>query len=586
MADAGEVRYKARVDDSSIDKDMDKVGSKISAKSVAVGMLTSDALKGVGRAVVDFSKQAISEGSQLEQSIGGIETLFGAGGKSVEEYAASVGKSVDEAKTDYEQLMTAQNLALENANKAYQTAGLSANDYMQTVTGFAASLKQSVKDETEAAKIADMAVIDMADNANKMGSDMSSIQSAYQGFAKQNYTMLDNLKLGYGGTKEEMQRLLDDAQKLTGVEYNINNLSDVYKAVHAIQEELGITGTTAEEASETVSGSFASMESSFHNLLGAMATDGDVEATMQQLIDSVGVYLGNLIPMAGNVLENLFTSLGTLLQEHGPEMIAKGVEIVGNLIKGMADNLPAVMTGAVDLITTLLTSLAENLPQLITSGMDLVLSLVSGIVENLPKVGMAAVQIIGQVISGIFKQLPTILEKGIQIVAKLVEGVIFAIPDMLLGIQNLLDQAKQKFMSLDWKQIGKDIITGIVNGVKAAASELYEAMKDLAGNALETAKEKLRINSPSKVFRDEVGESIPEGMALGITENSDMVTDALDDMTGGLADHAHSLTAGIGQDFSYHGSTSIEVPVMLDGREIARGTAVYTDQQLAWESRG
>ena len=195
MADAGEVRYRASVDDSQVDGDMNKVGSKITAKAVAIGTLTADALKAVGSAFVNFAKQAVAEGSDLEQSIGGIETLFGAGGKSAEEYAKSVGKSVEESKADYEQLMQAQTLALENADKAYKTAGLSANDYMQTISGFAASLKQSVENETEAAKIADMAVIDMADNANKMGTDMSSIQTAYQGFAKQNYTMLDNLNI-------------------------------------------------------------------------------------------------------------------------------------------------------------------------------------------------------------------------------------------------------------------------------------------------------------------------------------------------------------------------------------------------------
>ena len=195
MADAGEVRYRASVDDSQVDGDMDKVGSKITAKAIAIGTLTADALKAVGSAFVNFAKQAVAEGSDLEQSIGGIETLFGAGGKSAEEYAKSVGKSVEESKADYEQLMNAQSIALENADKAYKTAGLSANDYMQTISGFAASLKQSVENETEAAKIADMAVIDMADNANKMGTDMASIQTAYQGFAKQNYTMLDNLNI-------------------------------------------------------------------------------------------------------------------------------------------------------------------------------------------------------------------------------------------------------------------------------------------------------------------------------------------------------------------------------------------------------
>lgn len=586
MADAGEVRYKAGVDDSQVDSDMEKVGSKISGAAGGIAKAVGVAFLAVGAAVGAAVKMGVEEGSQLEQSIGGIETLFGAGGKSAEEYARSVGKSVEETKADYEQLMQAQTIALENADKAYKTAGLSANDYMQTVTGFAASLKQSVENETEAAKIADMAVIDMADNANKMGTDMASIQTAYQGFAKQNYTMLDNLKLGYGGTKEEMQRLLEDAEKLTGVEYDIDNLADVYSAIHVIQEELGITGTTAAEASETVSGSFSTMEAAFHNLLGAMATDGDVDTAMQNLVDSVGVYLGNLIPMAQNVLTNLFTAVGQLITQHGPEMITKGVEMLTNLISGISSSIPQVLTTITQLLLSLIAAIQQNLPQLVQSGMQLVGSLAEGLVNNVPAIIGAIASLIMSLLGEIINHLPEILAKGAEIVGKLAEGLISAIPTILAGIADLLGQAKDAFLNTDWASIGKSIIDGVINGIKNAASSLISSMKNLASDALKAAKEKLGINSPSRVFRDQVGESIPEGMALGIKQHKGMVTDAVDDMSTGLADRARSLTANIGQDFSYHGSTSIEVPVNLDGREIARGTAVYTDQQLAWESRG
>lgn len=585
MADAGEVRYRATVDDSQVDGDMQKVGSKITAKAVAIGTLTADALKAVGSAFVDFAKQAIAEGSELEQSIGGIETLFGAGGKSAEEYAKSVGKSVEESKADYEQLMQAQTLALENADKAYKTAGLSANDYMQTVSGFAASLKQSVQDETEAAKIADMAVIDMADNANKMGTDMASIQTAYQGFAKQNYTMLDNLKLGYGGTKQEMQRLLDHAKELTGIEYNIDNLADVYNAIHVVQEELGITGTTAKEASETVSGSFATMEASFHNLLGAMATNGDVETAMAQLVESAGVYLGNLIPMAKNVMTNMFNAIGQMIQQHGPEMITKGVEIITNMISGISSAAPQVMTTITQLLLQLIAAIQANLPQLVSSGLQLIGSLADGMINNLPAILSAIGQLFMSLLSEIINHLPEILEKGSEIVGKLAEGVINAIPKILEGIAQLLSQAKDAFFQVDWAQVGHNIIDGVIEGLKAAGGALFDTLKGLASEALSAAKKVLKIESPSKVFRDEVGEMIPEGMAQGISNKAYMVTDAVEDMSGGLASTAQDLTANIGQDFSYHGTTSIEVPVNLDGREIARGTAVYTDQQLAWESR-
>jgi phage-related protein len=217
--------------------------------------------------------------------------------------------------------------------------------------------------------------------------------------------------------------------------------------------------------------------------------------------------------------------------------------------------------------------------------MQLVGSLADGLVQNIPTILTALGQLILSLLGEIVNHLPEILEKGSEIVGKLAEGVINAIPKILEGIGQLLTQAKDAFLQTDWKSIGTNIIDGVVEGLKNAGSNLFSAMREMAGNALRAAKEKLKINSPSKVFRDEVGESIPEGMAAGIRKNSDMVTDAVDDMTGGLTDRVQDLTANIGQDFSYHGSTSIEVPVNLDGREIARGTAVYTDQQLAWESR-
>lgn len=382
-----------------------------------------------------------------------------------------------------------------------------------------------------------------------------------------------------------MERLLEDAEKLTGVHYDINNLSDVYNAIHVIQDELGITGTTAKEASETVSGSFATMEASFHNLLGAMATNGDVETAMKNLVDSVGTYLGNLIPMAKNVLENLFKSVGGLIQQHGPDMITKGVEIITNMVSGMANSAPQVITTITQLLVSLLGAITQNLPQLVQSGIQLVGSLAQGLLQNVPAILSAIGQLIMSLLGEIINHLPEILEKGSEIVGKLAEGVVNAIPKILEGIGQLLTQAKDAFLKVDWATVGHNIIDGVIDGIKNAGTNLFNAMKDLAGNALRAAKEKLKINSPSKVFRDEVGESIPEGMAAGIRQHSDMVTDAVDDMTSGLADRAQDLTANIGQDFSYHGSTSIEVPVNLDGREIARGTAVYTDQQLAWESR-
>ena len=258
----------------------------------------------------------------MEQSIGGVETLYGADAGVV----------------------------MANADKAYKTAGLSANAYMETVTSFSASLLQSVGGDTaKSAQIADMALIDMADNANKFGTDMASIQNAYQGFAKQNYTMLDNLKLGYGGTQEEMQRLLKDATKLTGVQYNMDNLSDVYSAIHAIQENMGVTGTTAKEASSTFAGSFASMKASAQNLLANLALGGDITSSMEQLVDTATTFLfDNAIPMIGRIFEGLPDAIGVAIEKGAPKLKQLGGKIITSLKEGLKSILPTEMAELVD----------------------------------------------------------------------------------------------------------------------------------------------------------------------------------------------------------------------------------------------
>lgn len=303
----------------------DQAGSAFSGKfgtALKVGLGAAAAAAGI------VLKESLGEGAGLQQSIGGIETLFGAGGKSIEEYAASVGAGVREVEGQYQYLIDAQEQVFENAKNAYKTAGLSANEYMETVTGFSASLIKSLGGDTKkAADVADMALQDMSDNTNKMGSDMQSIQDAYQGFAKQNYTMLDNLKLGYGGTKTEMQRLLADAQALSGVEYNIDNLADVYTAIHVIQEEMGITGTTAKEAATTLTGSFDSMKAAAQNVLGNLALGEPTEESMEELKSTVDTFLnGNLMPMIGNV----FAGLPDLI-ENGVEDMAEWISTPGNV---------------------------------------------------------------------------------------------------------------------------------------------------------------------------------------------------------------------------------------------------------------
>lgn len=314
---------------------------KVMATGLAVGITAISSLTGA----------AVKNYAEYEQLVGGIETLFGAGGKSLEEYAKSVGKSVDDASAEYDKLINAQEDLLNKSKIAYKTAGLSANEYMETATSFSASLIQSVKGDTEkAAKLADQAIIDMSDNANKMGSSMESIQNAYQGFAKQNYTMLDNLKLGFGGTKEEMQRLLDEAGKISGVKYDISSFADITEAIHVMQVKMGIAGTTSKEAASTISGSLGMVKASWENFLTGMSDpEQDFGELVDSLTESIGIALGNIIPKLVQALPRVIKGLSRIIQ------------ILGNYLPDLLSALlPGLITGA----TELLGELGSALPRL------------------------------------------------------------------------------------------------------------------------------------------------------------------------------------------------------------------------------
>ncbi len=287
---------------------------------------------GVGTAIAATFKSAISQGAELEQSIGGIETLFKGSADKVKAYA----------------------------NEAYKTAGLSANEYMKNVTSFSASLLQSLGGDTsKAADISNMAMMDMADNMNKMGTPLQDIQNAYQGFAKQNYTMLDNLKLGYGGTKQEMERLLADAEKLTGKKYDINNLSDVYEAIHAVQKELDITGTTAKEAESTLSGSFGMMKAAWQDLLGKAAIGENLSEPIKHLVESVMATLKNAIPMIINIVTTLPVAIFETFAGLAPTLIPMIVQNVIDLINGVVAALPLLLQACLQIITGLMDGLQQ-----------------------------------------------------------------------------------------------------------------------------------------------------------------------------------------------------------------------------------
>ena len=319
-----------------------------------------DGLKQLGSAIIDTGKQSLEAYSNYEQLVGGVETLFGAGGKSV-----------DDAKGQYDKLMSAQSAVLENANNAYKTAGLSANDYMDTVTSFSASLIQSLGGDTaQAAKYADTAITDMSDNANKMGTDMSSdnankmgtdmssLQNAYSGFAKGNYTMLDNLKLGYGGTKEEMQRLLNDAEQLPGAmgrKFDLSNYADVVEAIHLVQDNMGITGTTAREASTTIEGSANAMKAAWQNLLTGMADDNaNFGELVGNLVDSVTTFGKNVIPRVQQIIKGMAQVATQLLQEVVPQIVQDIPPILSETLPLLIDALTAVVQSVIQVLPTLM----------------------------------------------------------------------------------------------------------------------------------------------------------------------------------------------------------------------------------------
>lgn len=514
----------------NLEKEIDGTGAGESAGKEAgtsfIGkMKTMIAAAGIGKLVTEGLKKSIGEGAALEQSLGGVETLF-------KDSAAIV---------------------VENAKQAYQTAGMSANAYMEQVTSFSASLLQSMGGNTaEAASVADMAMRDMSDNANKFGTDIDSITNAYQGFAKQNYTMLDNLKLGYGGTKSEMERLLEDAKELTGVEYDINNLSDVYNAIHAVQEELGVTGTTAKEASSTLSGSLSSMKAAFSNVMGNLALGESMGPSLEALASTVGTFLtGNLIPMVWNIVTALPGSLMTfinallpadimtvvttavsnfsnLVSEKLPTILQSGVQMITGLANGFLEGLPEFLATAGEMMSQLLGAILNAIPSLLSAGMELISNLATGLGSQMPEIAETAGTIIAGLLSTFVEHLPELLAMGVSLIAQLVAGALSLIGDLAEAAVKLVKSFCDSWGETDWLELGSQIINGIVDGITDGLGKIAEAAKKAAKKALDAAKEFLGIQSPSRVFRDQVGMMISRGMALGITDG---VPRAMQDLT-------------------------------------------------------
>ena len=349
---------------------MSSVMKGIGSSAIKVGKGLAVAGAAAATAVTALVSKSVGAFADYEQLTGGVETLFGAGGRSVEEYAQSVGKSVSDIQGKYDSLMSAQNVVLENANKAYMTAGMSANEYMDTVTGFSASLISSLGGDTsKAADYANSALVDMSDNANKMGTDMESIKNAYQGFAKQNYTMLDNLKLGYGGTQEEMKRLLSDAEKLTGQRYDISSFADITQAIHAIQTQMDITGTTAKEASTTISGSWGSLKAAFENTLVGLTTGGEMfDQSLDALVDSAKTFGQNVIPAITGAL----SGVGSLIESLAPVIVAELPSMVSDILPHLVSAAKSLVTGLISQLPALGRAVLDAIPSIFDGMTDVI----------------------------------------------------------------------------------------------------------------------------------------------------------------------------------------------------------------------
>jgi hypothetical protein len=485
--------FKISVDTSEVDKTLGDTKEKALSfgdvlKANIAGQAIVAGVKAVAGAVKNIGEAAIQSYGEYEQLVGGVETLFKSSADTVMQYAAN----------------------------AYQTAGMSANEYMTTVTAFSASLLQSMGGDTDAAaEKANLAITDMSDNANKMGSSMESIQNAYSGFAKQNYTMLDNLKLGYGGTKEEMQRLLDDANALNAAQgnytnYTIDSYADIVDAIHTVQTEMGITGTTQLEASTTIQGSIASMKAAYDNFITGL---GDENADMAELITNL---LGSTVTVAENLLpvvERILENIGVVVQEKGPEMIEKFVSYA-----------------------------IDKLPDIIELGLQMVIALVKGLAQNLP-----------QLVTGVLNMAATIIKT-----------LVDSIPDVI--------------------EVGKNIVRGVWDGIKAMGSWIKEKVSGFFGGIVDNVKGVLGIHSPSRVFA-----GIGENMALGLSDGWDSeynkikrnITNGLDfgtatiDAKATMSGKLQNALTNIG---NIGGDINIVVQSVLDGKIIGETAYKYNRQ--------
>lgn len=563
------------------------------------------------RSGVGAAFSAMSSG--IKASMGAVTAIVGAGAAAMGAAVAAIGAPALKAYADYEQLVGGVDTLFKDASgqvqqyaaNAYKTAGMSANTYMETVTSFSASLLQGLGGDTaRAAEVANLAITDMADNSNKMGTSIDSIREAYQGFAKDNYDMLDNLKLGYGGTQAEMARLINDSGVLgDSMKVTAENVRDVpfdkmIEAIHQVQTEMGITGTTSLEASTTISGSVASAKAAWDNWLVSLGQGNEqARASTVQLVNAVSTAASNVVPrivtivttlgntIADNASTWLSTELPSLLAQFNswvasslPTILARGADMLESVVSGIVNNLPQITDSAVRLLTTLCNGLSREMPKLIPLAMQMVINVVQGIANNLPQIVQSGVRLIASLVSGlsnalpqliaqapviiarlaaaVIQNLPTILGAGAQIMSSLASGFINAVGTLVGSIPGIIGQVKSAFTNINWGSVGRNIIDGIKNGLTGAARGLARAAMNAANDALAWVKGVLGIASPSRVFRDEVGKMIPAGIAVGIERGEGSMLSKADRLTRNLTERIEAGIPSIKGDVTVSGDAA------------------------------
>lgn len=516
---------------------MSKLGNFVKGgiKKVALGSVA--AIGAATAAAGTLAKKSVEGYAEQEQLVGGVQKLYGNMGMSLKEYAKSMGISTKEAKSQWQTLEKAQNTVLKNAQNAYKSAGMSASEYMEIATSFSASLINSLGGDTvKAAKQTDVAVQAISDNFNTFGGDLGMIQGAFQGFAKQNYTMLDNLKLGYGGTKKEMERLIEDANayaKANGqaADLSIDSFSDIVTAIDLIQQKQNIAGTTSREVSKTIAGSFQALKSAWDNLVTGFADpNADVGQLVENVVKSAGTAIKNVLPAFSQALKGISTAIGEvlpqamekipeLIKNFGQPLIETGASLVLSIITGIQENVPQMLTAASEMITSFGEGLVTNIPTLLSNvlpmieqftenlrnsagslvdvGLNFITNLAQGIINSIPTLVSYIPQIVINIAGIINDNVPKILKTGVNIVVSLVKGIISAMPTIVANIPKIIQAIYSVWMAFNWVDLGTSIINFIKNGISTAINILPQMLKNLGENAANAFKGGINVLSTS-----------------------------------------------------------------------------------------